>query len=174
MDAHGRSVCPSSTYHPRSTNTMEADRRADVEITVILSSFPLEIVVCKNKEKENEEGYSSSDVNPIISFKTSLQRVMDDDRLIRVGIQREKWSCGKTRDLEASFVFSFINFRLISLHRLRSCSSFYITRPVKTPPSQLQPPRLLLHSLSRFPFLHCPAAPQKRWSNQSLRNGERN
>ena len=40
----------------------------------------------RQEEKENEEEYSRmgetlSDVNPTISFKTFLQRVMDDDRL---------------------------------------------------------------------------------------------
>jgi hypothetical protein len=43
MDAHGRSVRPSSTYHPRFTDSMdsEADRGIDMESTVILSRFPL-------------------------------------------------------------------------------------------------------------------------------------
>ena len=50
--------------------------------------FPLELWFAKTRreEKENGEGYSSigeslSDVSPIISFKTFLQRVLDDDHL---------------------------------------------------------------------------------------------
>ena len=49
---HGRSVCPSRTYH---INGMEADRRADMESIVILSRFPLEIVVCEDKVAGGKE-----------------------------------------------------------------------------------------------------------------------
>ena len=66
---------------------MEVDRSAEMKITVILSKFPLEIVICENKAGGKEsEGYSSigeslSDVNVIIPFKNSLRQVIDDDRL---------------------------------------------------------------------------------------------
>ena len=49
LGAHGRSVCPLSTYYPRSTNNMEADTGADMEDTVILSRFSSEVVVCEDK-----------------------------------------------------------------------------------------------------------------------------
>jgi hypothetical protein len=58
MVTHGRSVRPSSTYrtyHPRSTNSMEVDIRADLESAFILSRFPLEIVVCDDKAGEKGE-----------------------------------------------------------------------------------------------------------------------
>ena len=99
--------------------------------------FPLRLWFAKTRpeEKENEEGYSSieeslSDVNPIISFKTFLQRVIDDDRL-----SDSCWN-SEMREVELwenerfggrFFCFSFINFHyLFNFRRLRSCSSFYI------------------------------------------------
>ena len=90
----------------------------------------------RREEKESEEGYSSSigenisDVNPIILFKTFLKRLMDDDRL-----SDSCWN-SEMREVElwenerfggkCFFFLSFFNFRLISFHRFRSCSSFYI------------------------------------------------
>jgi hypothetical protein len=54
-----------------------------MESTVILSRFTPEVTVCEDKreEKESEEGYPSTNVNPLILFKTFFQRVIDDDRL---------------------------------------------------------------------------------------------
>ena len=51
-----RSVRPSSTYHPRTTNSVEVDTRAELESTVILSRLSLEVVVC---ELEKWSGYGS-------------------------------------------------------------------------------------------------------------------
>ena len=56
MDAHGRNVRPSSTYHPRSTSSMEVDRGADMEST---SKLSFEIEVCEDKaegKKKESEG----------------------------------------------------------------------------------------------------------------------
>jgi hypothetical protein len=159
---------------------MEADRRADVEITVILSRFPLEIVVCENKEKGSEEGYSSigeslSDVNLIISFKTSLQRVMDDDRL-----SNSCWNSEREVELweNERFGGEFLFFSVYQFPYNQSSQAQILLlilhpRLVKTLPSQLQPPRLLFHSLSRFPLLHCRLL-LNGWSKQNQKNGERN
>lgn len=61
------------TYHPRSTNGMEADRRADTESTV---DFPLKLwfAQTRREEMESEDGCSSigeslSDVNPLYYLK---------------------------------------------------------------------------------------------------------
>ena len=88
----------------------------------------------RREEKESEEGYSSigeslSDLNPVISFKTFLQRFMDDDRL-----SDSCWNSEK-REVELwenerfggrFLLLLFINFYLIRFHRLRSYPSFRI------------------------------------------------
>ena len=79
----------------------------------------------RREEKENGEGYSSigeslSDLNPVISFKTFLQRFMDDDRL-----SDSCWNSEK-REVELwenerfggrFLLLLFINFYLIRFHR---------------------------------------------------------
>ena len=56
MDAQGRSVRLLSTYYPQFTNRMEAAyRRSEMESTVVLTSSPFDIVVCKDKVGENGE-----------------------------------------------------------------------------------------------------------------------
>jgi hypothetical protein len=96
--------------------------------------LPLRLWFAKTRrEGMSEEGHSIvgeklSEINPIISFKTFLQRVMDDDRL-----SDSCWNSEK-REVElwenerfgGSFLLLFINCYLIEFHRHRSCSSFYI------------------------------------------------
>ena len=119
----------------------------------------------KREEKGSEEGYSSIgeeslfDVNPIMSFKTFLQRVMDDDRL-----SDSCWN-SEMREVElwenerfgGKFLFFFL---CICFHFLNQVSQARILhlilhRPVRTPPSQPPLPLLLFHFLSRPPLLQC-------------------
>ena len=96
---------------------------------------PLKLWFAKTRQEEKEEegnssiGESFSDINPIISFKTFLQRVIDDDRL-----SDSCWN-SEMREVElwenerfgGRFFFrSSISIFLIGFHRLRSCSLFYI------------------------------------------------
>jgi hypothetical protein len=90
----------------------------------------------RREEKENEEGYASfgeslSDINPIISFKNFLQRVIDDttERFVLELREREKVELWENERFGGRFfVFAFINFHLlvVRFHRLRSCCSFCI------------------------------------------------
>jgi hypothetical protein len=114
----------------------------------------------RREEKENEEGYSSIgeslfDVNQIMSFKTFLQRVMDDDRL--------KDSCWNSEKREVElwenerfggrflFFVHHLPFNHVSQARILH---LILHRLVRTTPSQPPPPLLLFHSLCRLPLLH--------------------
>ena len=108
-----------------------------IKVRIFYRDFPMKLWHAKTWREENEsgEGYPSSigenipDVHPILSFKTFLQRLIDDDRLTD--------SCWNSEIREVELwenerfggrFFSFFRhqFRLIRFYRLRSCSSFYI------------------------------------------------
>ena len=122
-------------------------------------------MVCEDKAggKESEEGLHSSigetlfDVNPMISFKTFLQRVMDDDRLSdscrnSVMSEVEIW---ENERFGGRFLFFVYQFLFNQFSQAPILLLILLCRPVRAPPSQLPPPFLPFHSLSRLPLLHC-------------------
>ena len=116
----------------------------------------------RREEKESEEGDSSigeslSDVNPLISFKTFLQRVMDDDRL-----SDSCWN-SEMREVELWENERFGGRFLVFVHQfLFNCVSqvqilllILHPRPVRAPPSLLPLLLPLFHFLSQLPHLRC-------------------
>ena len=130
--------------------------------------FPLKFWFAKSmqEEKDSGEGYSSvgeslSDVNPIILFKTFLQRFIDDDRL-----SDSCWNSEK-REVELweneRFGGKNLVFLVVDVHQLLSNRGLQAQilpliphlQPVRAPPSRLPPLHPLFHSLSLLPPPHC-------------------
>jgi hypothetical protein len=117
------------------------------------------------EEKESEEGYSSSigenipDVHPVISFKTFLQRLIDDDRLTDScwnSEMREVELWENERFGGRFLVFFFRHqFPFNQFSQAQILLLIPYPRPVRAPPSQLPPLLLLFQSLSRLRLLHC-------------------
>ena len=116
----------------------------------------------RHEEKENAEGHSSvgesiSDINPIISFKTFLQRVMDDDRLTDSCWNSEKREVELWENERFGGRFFFLVHQPL-LNRVSQAQILLLIlhpQPVRAPPSRLPPLLRLFHSLPRLPLLQC-------------------
>jgi hypothetical protein len=126
-------------------------------------TLKLWLMKTRREEEENGEGYSSSigenisGVNPIISFKTFLQQLIDDDRL-----SDSCWN-SEMREVElwenerfgGRFFFPVHQIPFNQFSQAQIPLLILHFRPFRAPPSQLPPPFLRFQSLSRLPRLRC-------------------
>jgi hypothetical protein len=114
------------------------------KVQTFCRDFPLKLWFAKTK-RENEEG----SVNPIISLKTFLQRVIDVDRLSDLCWNSEI----RAVEFEGRFLFLVHKFPFNQFSQAQILLLILHPRPVKAPLSQLPPLLLLFHSTSRLDFL---------------------
>jgi hypothetical protein len=140
------------------------------------SKFP----TTKQKQQQSKERYSSIgqgifDVNPVILIKTFLQRVMDDDRL-----SDSCWN-SEMREVELweneRFGGIFVSHSLVCTILISFLSTGLDPIPLSVSSTTSIPASVSASTFS-FPISTSSssllATPQKGWSKQNLKIGERN